>query len=362
MIIGRGGTEHTDEKLTNTQITSFKSDLELMKARKAERIALSGEFIVNSLALALTSFGELDSLELDAAIIENPYGVSPTHSGIWKDIWIRASMVYRFTTSALAKSGTPVGTFGVYRNTHECSVPSYDVTVFPEYLDEVDGFIAFTSSIRNLALKVDAIRSLFPTGSGLEKPGAYGEENFRGVARLLRLMPKLETLHLHLCYAYNGDERLFTAIAEDVHLPSLKKCVLGGIHFHQMTILRFLQRHPHIEHLELIESRLSAGWGPIFEHLSDTSKMPALTHLRLSNLCENGQLENLKPIWEDDISHYSVKEWCSSCLDGTLFHTREFDADDLRKGLVFEPGPEDRPYVLMTPRYSDDRVVIYGVP
>lgn len=123
----------------------------------------------------------------------------------------------------------------------------------------------------------------------------------------------------------------------DFHLPSLEQCYLRGIYASEESMLQFLENHPRINQLDLREMTLTSGsWEPIFKHLG--SRMPALTRLRLSSLRdENESLRNLNSVWEEGsgAADYSSSYPCGGGL--RMVHTREFDADDLKKGLEFKP-------------------------
>ncbi|KAL2013888.1 hypothetical protein VTN00DRAFT_1413 [Thermoascus crustaceus] len=329
-------------------------------ARKEEREALSNESVIDSLASALRLLGRLDSVDLDATVVQGPNVTVSTATGEWHPIWILASQVYCLTMSAVARSGVAVDTVTVYRNTPRCSVPSCDITAHVEKLDA--GHLTFAgTSIKNLALSIStkvetdfhkitaarerlegadrAFHEVFGSKAGLleaSNPEALAEENFLGIARLLRLMPKLEAIDLHLYDTLEGDakayDQIFKAIAREVHLPSLEQCFLRGIYASEESMLQFLENHPRINHLDLREMTITSGsWEPIFKYLG--SRMTALTRLRLSNLRdENKSLRNLNPVWEEGSG---AADYSSSypCGGGLMVHTREFDVDDFKKGL-----------------------------
>lgn len=382
---------------TEQELSTAQSDLAWLRAQQEEREALSDESVIESLASALRLFGRLNSVDLDATVIQGPNVTVWTKEGDWHPIFMRASQVYCLTMSAVARSGVAVDTLTVYRNTPRCSVPSCDITAHVEKLD-ADQLAVAGASIKNLALsismrietdigKIAAARELrerlFHSELGFQSsllgtsdPETLAEENFPGIARLLRFIPNLETIDLHLYDTLGGIpevcDRIFKAIAQETRLPALEQCCLRGIYASTESMLQFLENHPRIKHLDLRQVTLTSGsWEPIFEYLG-SSRMPALTRLYLSGLYQNVSnypwLVNLKPVWEegsdggkDDYQRLRLTTFL--CLGGSRFvHTREFDADEIKRGLEIQPVI-DR-HLLGAPyyRWEFSRREEYGPP
>jgi hypothetical protein len=213
-----------------------------------------------------------------------------------------------------------------------------------------------------------AFHDAFGSSTGLyqdDDPPAIAEENYPGVAQLLKQMPNLEALDLHLRNALKGMaksyDQVFAAIAHDVHLPSLEQCILRGLITNEESLLQFLQKHPQITQLDLREINLTSGsWDSIFKHLSES---PALKSLRLSSLwAEN--LVNLAP--KDggyDQSEHRKRYWSFPCFGGEMVHTREFSHDELRTALKFAPRPSGRQlgsYYVM--HWMNSKEALYGPP
>jgi hypothetical protein len=192
-----------------------------------------------------------------------------------------------------------------------------------------------------------ALHDAFGSSTGLyedDDPLAVAEENYPGVAQLLKQMPSLEALDLHLRNALKGRaksyDQVFAAVAHDVHLPSLEQCILRGLITSEESLLQFLQKHPQITKLDLREVHLTSGsWDSIFKHLSESR---ALKSLRLSNLWTEN-LVNLAP--KDggyDQEEHRRRYWSFPCFGGEMVHTREFNHDELRTALKFAPRPGGR--------------------
>jgi hypothetical protein len=361
------------KRCTEEELSAAQSDLAWLRAQQAEQEALSDESAIDSLASALKLFERLDSIDLDATVIQRPNLTVSTTAGEWHPIWIRASQVYCLSMSAVARSGVAVETVTIYRNTPRCSVPSCDITAHVRKLDadcclaSIKNFALSTSTkietdFRKIAAAGEQLQGAksvfheaFGSTAGLLKaddPEALAEDNFPGIARLLKLMPNLEAIDLHLYRTLNGHprsyDRIFQAIAEEIRLPStLEQCFLRGIFTTEQSLLQFLTNHPRINHLDLREICLTSGsWEAIFEYVS---AMPNLRRLRLSNLWDNdGMLTNLYPVRKEHFDREAdlrnVHPTFFSCVGDSLVHTREFDVHDLKeKGLKFRPRVDGRP-------------------
>lgn len=324
----------TYERCTEEEINKAKSDLEWLQAqRNAEQ---SDASVIESLVSAMRLFGKLDSIHLAAGIVQTREAIELPPAGDWYETWTRAFQVYCLTMTAAARSGIAVDTLTVYRDTLCCSVQACRITAHMASLEEPDRLSFARNTIKNFALSVSP-----EITSDFDSETLAGHDGY-GIKNLLELMPNLETLDLHLYRPRKGktthNERVMEEVAQEVHLPRLKRCSLNGIFPTEETMLQFLKKYPQINHLTLREVNLVSGsWTPIFEYLS--CGMPALTFLRLSNLWTNGNLINLKPVWCENSLEIPETSWYM-CEDGIMVHTHDFDAEDLKRGLEFRPGPD----------------------
>lgn len=227
-----------------------------------------------------------------------------------------------------------------------------------------------------------------PGEKGSEIRGRYGDtmpqvlcrDNFPGIALLLRHMPNLETLDLHMFQtleyeAYDGRCRLnkynavFKYMAEPGHhFPLLKTLVLRGLCIDPSDLLVFMERHPKVENLELrsVRSTFSARhaswmtWNNVLSSLCRDAvrRDSALSRVFCSNLY-------LTLVWPSDPLLYQTnllrrnemlkEEWIErwwlrrqKLLQGRRFRTlflstREVFRDEFELANVFgeaTEGPE----------------------
>lgn len=175
-----------------------------------------------------------------------------------------------------------------------------------------------------------------------------------GIASLLKSAHALRELDLSFRNALKDGildsyDRIIEIIAHEVQVPMLERCAFSGFPAKGESILLFLQKHPKLHSFTLHECTLTTGsWPPIFSHLDQS--MPNLESVSFSNLygkcAQEGEQEegedmkkhyemvNLQPTWDTE----RPPRW-SSFTKGTgrHVHTRSFDREELKKGLVFPP-------------------------
>ena len=354
---------------TEGELEAAHDDLKWLQNKQREFSAQSSEAVLNSLATVLKSFRVLEVIELDAVVVlgKSKTG-STTTSREWHPIWMSAARTYDIALLAIARSKVQTEFLTVYRTTPRCSVTSWDVTAHLDKL-EADGFAESGQHIKNFALSFStrvpvnfpviedarnrlvgaarAYHDVFGSTAGLYQDGdaeSEAEENFIGIPRLLRNMPNLEALDLHMRNASKSSagkyEQIFIAIARDVQFVHLQQVILRGIMATEDSLLQFLGNHPLLNDATFGEVRLtSGGWEPVFQQLS---RMPNLKRLYLSSLWGPSALINLDPIDGLQDSKNSHELWSFPCRGGMLVHTHEFGRDELDKGLKFKPPPNGR--------------------
>lgn len=119
------------------------------------------------------------------------------------------------------------------------------------------------------------------------------EENFPGIARMLSKMTTLDAFDLHMTNALKGPatgyEKIFAAIADEVKLP-LTQVFLRGLPATEDSLLKFINKHPKINHLDIREMHLTSGkWIRVIQRLF---QMSALSRLSLSNLWDEDGIFN----------------------------------------------------------------------
>lgn len=212
--------EATDEELyeageNRQRLLALIQEQEIMRQDESDEQLLAG---------ALRSLGQLHSLAIEAAVVQDLGGYAAASSVFdWHPIWIRAAQVYRTVTQAVARSSVIVNALHIYTSSKRCSVPTWDVNDHMPALQSAN-FARAADSIKSISLSVStkvetnyqkivearanllgADRAYYEAGMGTRAgllsendPSAVAEENYPGVARLLKQMPNLERLDLHL--------------------------------------------------------------------------------------------------------------------------------------------------------------------
>lgn len=373
---------------TPAELSEMTAELEWFKTEKRQQ----REFLVNGtyarmLTDAFRSFGQLASLSLQATVIRGHGRVaSVMATRYWNPVWIAASNAYRLTTSAIAQSKIGIETLLIFSELHRCSVPSFDIGAHMPSLDH-DGFGEAAAKIKRMSIsmstkvetdyeKVLAIREsltwsddleaydLFGSTGGLlasDDPTAIAMENYNGPAELLSKMPALQELDLHFYKTLQGlpktYDRIFTLIADCIHLADLRRLKLRGIYAREDDLISFLDRHASIQTLELHGVHLTQGeWPRVFARLCD---MPILETVELSNLWGQ-KLLNLKFPNESLLLN---RENTLRCARGLLLPARSLSRKHLDAGLPFQMG--DLGYMMGSPEASQWRdldKLLYGTP
>ncbi|KAL8942969.1 MAG: hypothetical protein Q9211_001170 [Gyalolechia sp. 1 TL-2023] len=336
--------------------------------------------------------GNLDSVTIEPPVWRRhypPYTPAQLTFG-WERAWVRTARVYRVVTQAIAYSGVIVAALHIYRDSQQWSIATWDIDPhIPTFEGANLGRAAV--SIKNISLGVSTNaetddepiernrielsgvdRAFYEDGltryihwvPSNEAP-TVAEENYPGVARLLKQMPNLERLDLRL-YRRLGNHptsyvKLFSYIVNEVVLRSLRHCTLQGIYVNELLLLTFLRTHPGLETLQLREVHLLSGsWEKIFAHFC---AMPSLQEVTLQNIWAPGlRLISLAPKHLPTISVDDDNPTAYQCSDGIMMHTRTFSQEEIsREKFEFAKGPGKRP--MQSPAFSRwvaSRALEYG--
>ncbi|KAL8991986.1 MAG: hypothetical protein Q9169_007471 [Polycauliona sp. 2 TL-2023] len=326
---------------------------------------------VQLFADALRKLGTLEILTVEAAVDQGNQHqlVNSTAVRDWRPIWIRASQVFTIVMSAIERSEAAIQTLAMYNQSLRCSVPTSDINELAPMFRSTR-FMSAAKHIRFIALSVstkvatdprplaDAMADMsevelayFNAGMGTnvglltnDDAAAISEDNYPGVACLLKQMPNLESLHLHLYNTLQGCpdsyEKVFSIIASEIVLRSLRRLTLRCFYCDEPSLVRFLSAHQNIEELELREIHLTSGsWSAIFEILI---KMPSLRHVAFQNLWKpGGRMLSLGPKDPSRSQWTEDGKCCYHCLDGTKVHTRTFSQEEIQgERFEFAAGPQ----------------------
>ncbi|KAL4916196.1 hypothetical protein BDW62DRAFT_107792 [Aspergillus aurantiobrunneus] len=347
-------------------VSQAKDNLAWLRTQQQRQDEVSYDMAVDELVFCLRRVGNLDNIELDAVLVQGPNTAVTADTGDtnWYPVWMRASRTFCITMEAITMSGVELKTLTVYQRTPRCSVPLYDIATNLEMLD--------SGKLRNAGKSIEqlslSISNKVATGATERPPqdpvachevawygerpavpayvASFGEvlsgenEKFDGLARFLRLTPSLKALEIHFYNTtlkpYVGSHSMFEAVENEIRLPLLRRCSIGGITTSENSLIHFLCNHPQITDLTLSYITLlpEGSWDSIFALLGQ--RMPSLERLHLSTLISSDRRRvNLHPVWDD-----CPRELEENRPLGIYFvHTKVFNADDIRKGLEFRPMP-----------------------
>lgn len=387
----------TTEPTATEELDEAKKNREQLCALMQEQQAvIRNESGFQLLADALRSLGKLAILEVEAAVVQEPgkYGTASSTCE-WHRVWVRATQVYRTVTLAIAGSGIAVDALHFYKSSRKCSVPTWDVNEHMPALESA-GFAQAAKHIKSISLSVstkvetdyrkiadaranlsEVDRAYFEADMGSDAGllseddlSVVAEGNFPGVARLLKPMSNLERLELHLYKTLRGGtasySKVFSCIADDVVLPSLRHVILRGLDCEEASMLAFLHTHDTILTLEMREIHFVSGsWASIFAHLCT---MPSLQEVTLQNIWGPNRMTSLaprSPPREVGDREWSTKSHSFPCLGGgSMVHTRTFSRAEMEKEkFEFAKRPNGRQ--LGSPdfhRWITSRRAEYGPP
>ena len=377
------------EECSPEELSEVQADLDWVKAHRNIQNAESQEAVIDCLQSALRQFQELGAIRLDVAVVCGKRKKMQAQRVKQRRLRERASQTLYIALAAVVRSRVSVRELDIYRDTLAYDVPIEDIT---SYISSFSGddLRVIGASIETLKLSMSMKDEKEPEetdakdidsddtdkeetqdkGKTPESDKASGtqtasEDEMPGIASLFQVSPNLHRLDLHLRggstdQSSDMSARLFTAIADNTISPLLQDFSLAGFTLTEKSLLPFLKKHPTIQRLDLEEIHMMDGsWTPIFDHLS--TQMPDLADLRLSTILGIVYQRPQHAIWhidteEEDIELYGLLNLCPVWapknstdrgvgyprLGGRLIHTREFNAEELRKGLRFRPRPSGR--------------------
>ncbi|KAH8682672.1 hypothetical protein BX600DRAFT_430537 [Xylariales sp. PMI_506] len=303
------------------------SSREWITERRAEQARFAGEDMFSILTECLGKLPNVRHLKLEASVVLNADLRQPPEdvaSLRWRELWTNAIQAYRIMLLSIARSGIQLDSVSIYESTMKCSIPTHEVLEPLLQLSETEGanFAGFASRLKRFSISLatttlpvrprpsfqripsqppadDAVGGgrygLFDIsrGSNLHASDQQIDElsDMEGVARLLHMMPGLESLHLHLCTTVNGmlspsyyQNLLATLFLGGWRFPRLAHLALRGFRTSQADLQDVLARHAaRLRTLSLENITLSAGaWSPVFALLTHEARV--LERLRLSVL------------------------------------------------------------------------------
>ncbi|KAK0636089.1 hypothetical protein B0T17DRAFT_67629 [Bombardia bombarda] len=357
------------EDLGPEEISAAASWIQKMQREQEKQSADGNAAVIDQLAVILKNADRLETVDLSAAFIPGPNQSMAASSAPYEalpSVWRRLSQVLSIATAAMTQSNVRPTTPRIYPKWC-CGAEARSITRLMSALG-TDKLAAVAASVRSFALTFtptimsagemappsafDDLRSWRYTDGD---PIAMLDDNFEGVPALLQLMPQLKSLDLAMYNTLEGDtleyDRIMTDIARHIHFPDLQQCALRGLRTKKADLLRFLANHAssicrlELRHVALADRLAETGescWHAVFPFISS---MPKIEFLRLSGLIDEEMMVNLAPVgtleqligempsWNDLEYRRGVSiEW----EFGYLVSEREFDAEGMQKGLVYD--------------------------
>ena len=350
------------------QVASARNSLGWLQERQSEQDDQNGPgrpAIVERLAAILGALEQLTGIRFDGAVSQGQDALTRINGGTVKGLRHpllprQAASALSVTMAALAQAQVGLRSLDIYSTVRGCMIES---VAFTQLLDSVDAscLSKVVSSVTNLALsfssrirevKPESERRIFyphnqdeiftyeitPEDEYLpgDDPRVLTEDNFSGIPEFLKLMPQLETLNFHQFHTLKTVTRAYDVILERIikecRFPKLTRCTLRGLHTTEELLSQFLDNHESLCMLELRYIDLTVGtWDSIFGRLGS---MPPLQELRLKDLFAGG-LINLAPRDDEASRSESIIESGVQYSNGVHVYTRQFDRNDLERGLKF---------------------------
>lgn len=358
-------------KLRREWIMDQRSDQELS----------TGEEMFDVLVFALRNFNNLRHINLEASVVldvnvrKAPEQVPAMH---WRELWTNAIHSYRILVLSIASAGICLDSLSIYQSTRKCSIPTHEVfepSLFSD--DQRVNFAKFATNLKSLSISLatttlpvrprptafgvsgDSVR-LSPyerfdisRGTNLHADDSRVDSlaELCDVARLLHMMPNLESLQIHLCTTVNGilspryyQHFLKVLFSDHWQFPKLSHLVLRGLKTSEDDLYEILARHAFqlrtlgLENMTLV----SGSWTPVFSLLSRNARL--LEKLRLSALWSpesHGNRMNLAHAHRV----FNSKGLCSPSDNGDAdnveyaWYVWEIDGEEVRRsdGIHFRP-------------------------
>ncbi|SPN97589.1 uncharacterized protein DNG_01101 [Cephalotrichum gorgonifer] len=350
---------------------SIEADKLWAEKRLSEQQDFSGEDMCAMLTAPLCKLRSLKTITLTAHVVgpdRRNYRLPEDVERLnWRELWAHAIQAYRVVISAIARSQVSIEGLHIYRGVKLCGVPTNEASMPLDRPEDSRGFAIVSRRLKSFSIRlasvVDPIRpngstpaadtgsfyNLFDISQGRrldfnDRDLVDSQSDPAGVARLLHLMPNLESLDLHFYTKIVGGHsetapyRTFLpTVIQDLRLPNLKNLALGGFWAAEESTRRLISNSPDLRALSLRRFRLTDGsWEPIFATIAQAR---SLTQLYLSDLHSPSihmlidfktAYMNLSP--SDDTSGHDRFPG----LDGDpMWEMRVIGPDELRRGLAF---------------------------
>ncbi|OJZ81672.1 hypothetical protein ASPFODRAFT_52074 [Aspergillus luchuensis CBS 106.47] len=389
------------------ELSTAKDDLIWLVEQKEARKNESPSELVKLLEHVLKTFGELDAIHLDGAVVRGRKERRCMRSGEWVPLWTRAAQVFSWVTRALAQSQASVKRFDIYQSNRKYGIEAANIGNH-NVTHDLAGLEVPIKGLQSLEMSLSGdVQDALDNGERQEDMQEAEERMARktkeqdsyGTPRLpsffLKSTPSLRKLELSFRRTATLVSKSFRqkyewiihSIAHEAQFPMLEECTLAGFSARSDSVLLLFQKSPSIRSLTIHECHLSSGsWTPIFAHLE--ASMPELQTLDLSNLWgkhmqtvmhtqahvgdgNDNSRQGEADHWQEGdglvIWHtHSRPQWTRyTSTTGSGVHTICFNHEEIKRGLVsrpLNPGPGRVKSSAELWRWRNKRLRLYGPP
>ncbi|KAI0835937.1 hypothetical protein F5Y06DRAFT_305572 [Hypoxylon sp. FL0890] len=346
-----------------------------MAEQQIQQAGLTGLSMYEQLTQALLALNNLQVITLEAVVVCGPAtrcGPEETQYLVWRKLWAQAIQAFRVVMRAISDSEANIQSLIIYQKTKKCSIPTNEVAAAIATTIREDGETGNYRSIKKLAISVattvvpcrvtkglcaDAnFFELFDLTKGrmlnADDPEVDANADVKGVVDLLRLMPMLNSLEIHLYNTTSSTDipeelpyQLFlSSLFQDRLFPHLERLTLRGLPTTAETMVHIFSTNNRLRYLGLQNVYLtSKSWDYVLD--AAVKSCAALEKVQLSNLWrprgESGGVTNLDYYQitsrKLDSSDPDMRQKRFSCgPDYYVWHTRDID-----KGEIEEQGMID---------------------
>ncbi|KAH8878794.1 hypothetical protein GQ53DRAFT_834683 [Thozetella sp. PMI_491] len=216
--------------------------------RIVEQEAFRQEQMCSMLTEILMKLPNVQAIKLEAAVVlqENwRQGPETTHYLDHEGLWTRSLQGYGVLLTSIARAEPQnLKELVIFQETLMCSIPMHHVSDFLERTVTANSFAAVASRLQHFSISLSTTPGhLRPKRR--KKSGPGDEINY--VIRLLRLMPNLTSLHIHLFRAVSEGlglpGRLLPMLAQSLHFPHLVDLSVHGVPASQATLQSIVRKH-----------------------------------------------------------------------------------------------------------------------
>ncbi|EPS33521.1 hypothetical protein PDE_08483 [Penicillium oxalicum 114-2] len=306
----------------------------------------AGELLI----FALKALGSVDTIRIELAFAKTAYFRPKSDLGELRKFGLQISDLIM---TSIISSGINMQQLVIFDTTKPCSIDLFNFARVVQGAERSGKHFA-VSQLKSFSARIST-QPLDSAGRPrVDKSGQQFQPLAVNFLRFLSEASNLEHINITLYNPMNSNRlNIFTSqgLLTRFNWSRLQTCTLSGLSTKAVGLLDFLGHHKQLTSITLERIFLIDGdWSEVFNYLE--TKMPALKQVRLSYLMHNSvpgeaaREVNLFPCWEEKsrerILYYSRMGLAYSNGSVEMWvHTRDFNLDELKRGLVFWPlSPE----------------------